>query len=297
MEENNVEFLQRIRHLSDAGYFYAGTSHTDMMRLLSLAETGRQHAQIVAAVNKLFGKHDSRNDWRKCKRELRDLAAPPSAPVLPEPPIVEFPATSSLVEDFTKGATALLDRGYITILNDSSGLWKCSHCGIWATTEEELHQHICLPEGQPQKLEGVCELCGKDYPTPWFAPNALWNTVIPGRVGMLCPNCFLWKATIAIPNAMGWEIREKVLPISDTSGELDAAVRAVYESRPERDLPRAENRRGDTSGEGLMKLAEQFLDEHTHLRDNFTKVGQCGVLVAFTQWLAARPTETPQEPK
>jgi len=54
--------------------------------------------------------------------------------------------------------------------------------------------------GKSCGVEGVCDRCDENYPTPWFAPNFLWNIVVGGPGyrgdpgGMLCPNCFIEKA-------------------------------------------------------------------------------------------------------
>jgi hypothetical protein len=56
-------------------------------------------------------------------------------------------------------------------------------------------------------MEGLCDDCNQEYVTPWFAPNALWNMVIPGRVGFLCPNCFLKRAVGIGLTPSGWELR------------------------------------------------------------------------------------------
>jgi hypothetical protein len=59
--------------------------------------------------------------------------------------------------------------------------------------------------------EGICDDCREEYVTPWFAPNDLWNRVVPNRGGLFCPNCFLKRARKAGLNPTGWEIREEIV--------------------------------------------------------------------------------------
>jgi hypothetical protein len=60
-------------------------------------------------------------------------------------------------------------------------------------------------QNQPQR-EGICQDCGREYGV-WFAPNEIWNLVIPNRVGMLCPVCFMMRADHAAISFTGWELR------------------------------------------------------------------------------------------
>ena len=73
----------------------------------------------------------------------------------------------------------------------------CSQCG-----------HPCLlrdsTSPKPQEPE-ICQHCHQAYAC-WFAPNEIWNLVIPDRVGMLCPNCFLNRAEHAAINLGCWKI-------------------------------------------------------------------------------------------
>jgi hypothetical protein len=54
--------------------------------------------------------------------------------------------------------------------------------------------------------EGICQDCGREYGV-WFAPNEIWNLVIPERVGILCPICFMTRADHAAISFTGWELR------------------------------------------------------------------------------------------
>lgn len=56
-----------------------------------------------------------------------------------------------------------------------------------------------MSESRPQpptpeaQTDGPCMDCG--YPCEvWFAPNPVWNQVVPERVGLLCLRCFVKRA-------------------------------------------------------------------------------------------------------
>jgi hypothetical protein len=74
----------------------------------------------------------------------------------------------------------------------------------------------------PQR-EGICGDCHQEYVTPWFAPNDLWNRVVPDRVAMLCPNCFLTRAKIAGFDS-SWELREEDTTLPDEIVQYLAVV-------------------------------------------------------------------------
>ena len=40
--------------------------------------------------------------------------------------------------------------------------------------------------------EDRCGVCGRVNPV-WFAPNELWNRLVPERSGVLCPVCFMLR--------------------------------------------------------------------------------------------------------
>lgn len=62
------------------------------------------------------------------------------------------------------------------------------------------------PLGQDSNRgEGWCECCGQEYPTPWYAPSALWNEVVGSPNGMLCPNCFIAAAN-ALLGGLIWRV-------------------------------------------------------------------------------------------
>lgn len=39
------------------------------------------------------------------------------------------------------------------------------------------------------RREGLCDVCGKEYPHPWSVANPVWNNA--GADGYLCANCFM----------------------------------------------------------------------------------------------------------
>lgn len=41
--------------------------------------------------------------------------------------------------------------------------------------------------------EAFCQKCKLPNPV-WYAPNEIWNSVIPDRIGIICPKCFQDKA-------------------------------------------------------------------------------------------------------
>lgn len=45
----------------------------------------------------------------------------------------------------------------------------------------------------PEDGDTRCQLCGQRN-VAWFAPNDLWNAVMGGADGVLCPMCFVRKA-------------------------------------------------------------------------------------------------------
>lgn len=60
--------------------------------------------------------------------------------------------------------------------------------------------------------EGICQLCGRDYPV-WFAPSDIWNEVQRGgdpgaadEESFLCPLCFVVKAEAHGVVTHGWAV-------------------------------------------------------------------------------------------
>ncbi len=51
----------------------------------------------------------------------------------------------------------------------------------------------------------ICQNCHQAYGV-WFAANEVWNKVIPDRVGMLCPNCFINRAERQGFECTGWQL-------------------------------------------------------------------------------------------
>jgi hypothetical protein len=103
---------------------------------------------------------------------------------------------------------------------------------------------------KPEDGDTVCQSCGAINPC-WFAPNDFWNEVVPERSGVLCPNCFLSKAStngrafcIAVESvsapAVGLNEEDRNLILlslgrcanTDEAGEpIEAAVRQVIKLR------------------------------------------------------------------
>lgn len=55
------------------------------------------------------------------------------------------------------------------------------------------------------RKQTLCDDCHVENPV-WFTSNEVWNTVIPGRVGVLCPICFIERAETAGLNTTGWKL-------------------------------------------------------------------------------------------
>lgn len=53
----------------------------------------------------------------------------------------------------------------------------------------------------------VCQVCGRANPV-WFAPNDLWNSVVPPdeRYLVLCPICFTERAERQGLVPTGWKL-------------------------------------------------------------------------------------------
>jgi len=72
-----------------------------------------------------------------------------------------------------------------------------------------------------------CDDCDALVPT-WFAPNEVWNAVMPERVGMLCANCFIRHAEHIGFQCTGWELRPEnpvPTPAADWKRDWDQTPR------------------------------------------------------------------------
>lgn len=50
--------------------------------------------------------------------------------------------------------------------------------------------HLDRRPWRPEDGDGRCQQCGGLNPV-WYAPNDLWNQIVGGEAGILCPTCFL----------------------------------------------------------------------------------------------------------
>lgn len=57
--------------------------------------------------------------------------------------------------------------------------------------------------------EATCEVCGGPN-VVWFAANELWNKVMGGPDGVVCPVCFVHRAESLGLNGAAWELRQEV---------------------------------------------------------------------------------------
>ena len=92
--------------------------------------------------------------------------------------------------------------------------------------EDEVRAALLSSQALPTPLgkevvrdEGICDDCHRDYTTPWFTANELWNRVIGDRSMVLCVSCFMARAEKAEVNATGWELVPEKL--SDAGDDKD----------------------------------------------------------------------------
>lgn len=50
-----------------------------------------------------------------------------------------------------------------------------------------------------------CQDCGAAH-TVWFADNALWNEVMGGPTGVVCPTCFIRRAEALGRDKHAWHL-------------------------------------------------------------------------------------------
>jgi hypothetical protein len=82
-----------------------------------------------------------------------------------------------------------------------------------AGLSRSVQRRVALQRGEPiptfevlrrERTEGICDECGKDYPTPWFADNPVWNGAKAD--GFLCIECFIRKAQANGIKCTGWHL-------------------------------------------------------------------------------------------
>src|ERR1700694_2790905 len=87
---------------------------------------------------------------------------------------------------------------------EDEALWAANLDGTVPISEAYLQQELrrlyALIEAEispGEQGDGPCARCGGPANfglgrhTYWFADNALWNEIVPNRVGVLCPRCFV----------------------------------------------------------------------------------------------------------
>ena len=70
----------------------------------------------------------------------------------------------------------------------------------WNTILDSLRARIRDLQALNPSTKGEgerCQTCGRSYEVVWAAPNPLWNDLMGGSEGMLCPDCFSMKASAA----------------------------------------------------------------------------------------------------
>jgi len=99
---------------------------------------------------------------------------------------------------------------------------------------------ISPPAASPEQAsDGPCLDCGEPCEV-WFAPNELWNAVMPERAGLLCLRCFVKRANPLHINKGAWMLRTD--PVFDNPPEQAAGVALppIPEYRPDWDGDKAE---------------------------------------------------------
>jgi hypothetical protein len=94
---------------------------------------------------------------------------------------------ANAAESREQGKDAIIALSSAAILEFEN---KLAGCYISTSTSSLLPQ----PPAQPSTKEGDtrCQQCGRENPV-WFAPNDVWNRVVPVVSGVLCPNCFMLR--------------------------------------------------------------------------------------------------------
>jgi hypothetical protein len=114
---------------------------------------------------------------------------------------------------------------------------KCT-CGVGEFPPEDVAAPL-----EPSTVPQICIDCGHEFGV-WFAENPVWNEIIPGRVGMLCPCCFIVRAEKHGFKTTGW----KMVPMDNPLGE-----KSVEQLGDTRELKAA-----------LQRLAEILCEERGH---------------------------------
>jgi hypothetical protein len=83
-----------------------------------------------------------------------------------------------------------------------------------------------------KRAEGTCDLCAREYVTPWFAPSDVWNRVNGSPNGMLCPECFMREGNRVLGPQI-WKVLPDVESVSDPNERffVKATVTAYVEAR------------------------------------------------------------------
>lgn len=86
--------------------------------------------------------------------------------------------------------------------------WGAWQAGAAALREEnarlQARAALAEPRWKPSDGDSVCQECGRMNPC-WVTANRVWNEVIPDRVGVFCPICFIAKADPVLA-VSGWEL-------------------------------------------------------------------------------------------
>lgn len=86
-----------------------------------------------------------------------------------------------------------MSKSFVTFKNkhlllDIEGFLKSPEGRASLEAVMRASRHFDTPVPHP---ETVCDECKGENPTPWVAPNDLWNQVVGSPNGILCPSCFI----------------------------------------------------------------------------------------------------------
>ena len=100
-------------------------------------------------------------------------------------------------DEYTKDLETRLETAlkWIEAVRSCDGdRWECNVCGHsepWWThsNADELTKDIAVERQRPKHPEDDCDACGASNIT-WSAPSKIWNAVMGGPDGIVCPQCF-----------------------------------------------------------------------------------------------------------
>ena len=92
-----------------------------------------------------------------------------------------------------------------------AGLLECWHLKdaialrMWKAAQEQAIYAASRELLKRAHPEAYCQRCGGPN-VVWFAPSELWNAVMGGPDGILCPMCFIYAAEAKGRDGAAWRI-------------------------------------------------------------------------------------------